>query len=108
MFFHKAYIPYKGYWSTPFCRWQENFAHLNAVPFAAEITRRALEERDISPKVFDSLYFGLTVPQKHTFYGGPWMAGLIGAEAITGPVVSQACATGARVMALATGTRRHG
>jgi acetyl-CoA acetyltransferase len=101
MFFHKAYIPYKGYWSTPFCRWQENFAHLNAVPFAAEITRRALEERDISPKVFDSLYFGLTVPQKHTFYGGPWMAGLIGAEAITGPVVSQACATGARVMALA-------
>lgn len=101
MFFQKAYIPYGGYWSTPFCRWQENFAHLNAVPFAAEITRRALEERDVSPKIFDSLYFGLTVPQKHTFYGGPWLAGLIGAEAVTGPVVGQACATGARVMALA-------
>jgi acetyl-CoA acetyltransferase len=101
MFFHKAYIPYGGYWSTPFCRWQENFAHLNAVPFAAEITRRALKERDISPKIFDGLYFGLTVPQKHTFYGGPWLAGLIGAEAATGPIISQACATGARVMALA-------
>jgi acetyl-CoA acetyltransferase len=101
MFFQKAYIPYGGYWSTPFCRWQENFAHLNAVPFAAGITRRALEERDISPKIFDSLYFGLTVPQKHTFYGGPWLAGLIGAEATTGPIVSQACATGVRVMALA-------
>jgi acetyl-CoA acetyltransferase len=101
MFFQKAYIPYRGYWSTPFCRWQENFSHLNAVPFAAEITRRALEERDISPKVFDSLYLGLTVPQKHSFYGGPWLAGLIGAEATTGPIIGQACATGARVMALA-------
>ncbi len=101
MFFEKAYIPYGGYWSTPFCRWQQNFAHLNAIPFAAEITRRALEERDISPKVFDSLYLGLTVPQKHSFYGGPWLAGLIGAEVVTGPIIGQACATGARVMALA-------
>lgn len=101
MFFQKAYIPYGGYWSTPFCRWQENFAHLNAVPFAAEIARRALEERDISPKIFGSLYFGLTVPQKHSFYGGPWLAGLIGAEATPSPIISQACATGARVMALA-------
>jgi acetyl-CoA acetyltransferase len=101
MFFQKAYIPYGGYWSTPFCRWQGSFAHLNAIPFAAEIAVRALEERDISPQVFDSLYLGITVPQKHTFYGGPWLAGLIGAETITGPMIGQACATGARVMGLA-------
>ena len=101
MFFEKAYIPYGGYWSTPFCRWQGSFAHLNAIPFAAEIAVRALKERDISPQVFDGLYLGLTVPQKHAFYGGPWLAGLIGAEAITGPVIGQACATGARVMGLA-------
>jgi acetyl-CoA acetyltransferase len=43
----------------------------------------------------------MTVPQKHGFYGGPWLAGLIGAEAITGPIISQACATGARVLATA-------
>jgi acetyl-CoA acetyltransferase len=101
MFFQKAYIPYGGYWSTPFCRWQENFAHLNAIPFAAEIAVRALEERGVSPKVFDSLYLGLTVPQKHSFYGGPWLASLIGAETVTGPMIGQACATGARIMALA-------
>jgi acetyl-CoA acetyltransferase len=101
MFFQNAYIPFGGYWSTPFCRWQEDFAHLNAVSFAAEVARRALGERDISPQVFDSLYLGLTVPQKHSFYGGPWLAGLIGAEAATGPIIGQACATGARVMALA-------
>jgi acetyl-CoA acetyltransferase len=99
--FDKAFIPYGGYWSTPFCRWQENFAHLNAVPFAAEIAVRALEERDISPQVFDGLYLGLTVPQQHSFYGGPWLAGLIGAEVVTGPVIGQACATGARVVGLA-------
>ncbi|MGA9347930.1 MAG: thiolase family protein [Anaerolineae bacterium] len=101
MFFEKAYIPYGGYWSTPFCRWQGSFAHLNAIPFAADIAKRALEERDISPRVFDGLYLGITVPQKHAFYGGPWLAGLIGAETITGPMIGQACATGARVMALA-------
>jgi acetyl-CoA acetyltransferase len=98
MFFQKAYIPYGGYWSTPFSRWQESFAHLNAIPFAAEIAVRALAERDISPQIFDSLYLGLTVPQKHSFYGGPWLAGLIGAETISGSIISQACATGARVV----------
>ncbi len=101
MFFQKAFIPYKGYWSTPFCRWQENFAHLNAVPFAADIAKRVLAERDISPQVFDSLILGLTVPQHHSFYGGPWLAGMIGADATTGPVIGQACATGAKVVALA-------
>jgi acetyl-CoA acetyltransferase len=101
MFFQKAYIPYKGYWSTPFCRWQASFAHLNAVPFAAEIAVRVLAERDISPQIFDSLYLGLTVPQKHSFYGGPWLAGLIGSKTVVGPIIGQACATGARVTALA-------
>jgi acetyl-CoA acetyltransferase len=98
MFFQRAFIPYGGYWSTPFCRWQGSLAHLHAIPFAAEIATRALEERGISPQVFDSLYLGITVPQKHLFYGGPWLAGLIGAETIAAPMISQACATGARMM----------
>jgi acetyl-CoA acetyltransferase len=98
MFFEKAYIPYGGYWSTPFCRWQESLAHLNAIPFAAEIAVRALGEREISPAIFDSVFLGVTVPQKYSFYGGPWLAGLIGADAVTGPIISQACATGARVV----------
>jgi acetyl-CoA acetyltransferase len=41
------------------------------------------------------------VPQHHAFYGGPWLAASIGADTITGPMIGQACATGARVMALA-------
>ena len=100
MFFQKAYIPYGGYWSTPFCRWQGSFAHHNAIPFAAEIARRALEERDISPQIFGGLYFGITNPQMHSLYGGPWLAGLIGAVTVAAPMIGQACSTGARVTSL--------
>lgn len=96
--FQNAYIPYGGYWSTPFIKWQGNFATLHPVKFAAEITRRALQEREMTPDTFSSLYFGMTVPAPNSFYGAPWLAGLIGAEGITGPVFSQACATSARVI----------
>lgn len=98
MAFQKAYIPYGGYWSTPFAKWQGSFANLHPFLFAAEVTRRALEERNVSPKEFTSLYVGTTVPAKQSFYGAPWMAGLIGADGITGPLFSQACATSARVI----------
>ncbi len=98
MALQKAYIPYGGYWSTPFVKWQGNFANLHPVKFAAEVTRRALDERQSSPQAFSSLYLGMTVPAKGAFYGAPWLAGLIGAEEITGPVFSQACATSARVL----------
>ena len=96
--FKNAYIPYGGYWSTPFVKWQGNFANLHSLQFAAEITRRALAEREIEPASFSSLYLGMTVPAPHSFYGAPWLAGLIGAEGITGPTFSQACATSARVI----------
>ncbi|MCL4298678.1 MAG: thiolase family protein [Anaerolineae bacterium] len=96
--FQAAYIPYGGYWSTPFVKWQGNFASLHPLTFAAEIARRALQERDISAEVFTNLYFGTTVPAKGSFYGAPWLAGLIGADGITGPTFAQACATSARVL----------
>lgn len=101
MRFDNVFIPYGGYWSTPFCRWQGSFAHLHALSFAAEVAKRALEERGIAPDTFDALYLGMTVPQPHSFYGAPWLAGLIGAAGITGPTINQACATSARVLASA-------
>ena len=98
MALEKTYIPYGGYWSTPFVKWQGNFANLHPVKFAADVTRQALEERHIAPQTFSSLYFGMTVPAKHAFYGAPWLAGMIGAGDITGPTFAQACATSARVI----------
>jgi acetyl-CoA acetyltransferase family protein len=101
MRFEKAYIPYGGYWSTPFCRWQGSFGHLHSLKFAAEVAARALAERKIAPQAFDGLYLGLTVPQQFSFYGASWVAGMIGAPGITGPTISQACATSGKVIAAA-------
>lgn len=98
MKFHNAFIPYGAYWCTPFVKWQGNFASLHPVMFAADVTRRALAERTIDPEACDALFLGMTVPAKGAFYGAPWLAGLIGAEGITGPTFSQACATSARVV----------
>jgi acetyl-CoA acetyltransferase family protein len=99
MKFENAYIPYGGYWSTPFVRWQGSLAQQHPVHLAAEVARRALHEREIDPAAFDSLVFGTTVPSPQSFYAGPWLAGLIGAPGISGPTVMQACATSARVIA---------
>ncbi|HER25922.1 MAG TPA: thiolase family protein, partial [Rhodospirillales bacterium] len=41
---------------------------------------------------------GTSVPQKHAFYGLPWMMGMIGAGHVGGPTVAQACATGVRCL----------
>jgi len=101
MVLEKAYIPYDAYWSTPFCRWQGSFSHLHAMEFAAEICRSAFKTRGISPKIFDQIVLGMTVPQKSSFYGAPWVAGMIGAGGVTGPTISQACATSAKCVAFA-------
>ena len=98
MSLENSYVPYGGYWSTPFVKWQGNFAGLHSLKFAAEITRQTLSERHISPQIFTGLYLGMTVPASQSFYGAPWLAGMIGAEGITGPTFSQACATSARVV----------
>ncbi len=99
MQFKNAYVPYGGYWSSPFARWQGKFANTHPIQLAAETATRFLKERSIPPSTFDALFLGMTVPQNHSFYGAPWLAGLIGAGGVTGPILSQACATGARVVA---------
>ena len=96
--FAKSFIPYGGYWCSPFARWQGSFANLHTIKFAAEVTRKALEARKVDPKIFSNVYLGMTVPAPASFYGAPWLAGMIGAEGGTGPVFSQACATSARVI----------
>ena len=92
-------IPYGAYWSTPFARWQGGLAQLHAVEFAAWTARRALAARGIDPARLRHGVLGLTVPQRHAFYGLPWFAGLLGAPAMAGPCIAQACATSARCLA---------
>jgi acetyl-CoA acetyltransferase len=96
-----AYIPCGAYWSTPFARWQGSLAHLHALTFAAWVAKRELASRRLAPEAFDYGVLGLSIPQKSCFYGLPWMMGLLGADHVGGPTISQACATSARCIAAA-------
>ena len=96
-----VYVPLGGYWSTPFARWQGAFADLHAIEFAAHVAKSELSKRAISPNEFDFGVLGFTIPQPHCFYGLPWLMGMIGADKVAGPTLSQACATGVRSVAAA-------
>jgi acetyl-CoA acetyltransferase family protein len=91
--FKNAFVPYKGYWSSPFCRWQGSLQNQHAVELVAATAKRFFELRGITPDIFDGIVFGATVPQKMWFYDAPWFATLIGNPSISGPRVAQACAT---------------
>jgi acetyl-CoA acetyltransferase len=95
---YRAEIPYGCYWSTPFTRWQGAFANLNSVQFAAHVAKNELARRGLPGQVFDHGVLGFSVPQKHSFYGLPWLAGMAGLGQIGGPTLMQACATGVRVL----------
>lgn len=94
-------IPYGGYWSSPFAKWQGKLAHLHSLRFATEVAKRSLAARNLSPQIFDFGVLGMTVPQKNSFYGLPWLMGEIGAAQVGGPTINQACATGARILEIA-------
>ncbi len=89
----KAFIPYSGYYSTPFARWQGSLANVNAITLGAETTKRWMANKNWDPNVLDYLILGITIGQPKVFYGGPWASALIGATGIPGYVLSQACST---------------
>ena len=91
-------IPYGAYWSTPFAKWQGSLAGLHSMAFGAYVARHEMAKRKLDPAMFDHGVLGMTVPQKQSFYGLPWFAGLIGAPQLAGPTINQACATGARCL----------
>jgi acetyl-CoA acetyltransferase family protein len=101
--FEKTFVPYGGYWSTPFVRWQGSLSQPHPIELAAAVARRALQERRIDAGTFDALFFGMTVPSPRSFYAAPWAAALIGNPDISGPTIMQACATSARVIGQAAG-----
>jgi acetyl-CoA acetyltransferase family protein len=99
----KVYIPYKGYYSTPFCRWQGQMANENAIVLAANTAKRWFASRDLDPTVLEYLYFGMTVAQNRTFYSHNWAGGMLmdGRKNLPGLFVHQACTTSATCIHLA-------
>jgi len=100
---NKAYIPFKGYYSTPFCRWQGQLANENAIVLGAATANRWFKKRGIDPTVIDYLYFGITVAQHWLFYSHTWSASLLveGAKDIPALMVHQACSTSTTCIYLA-------
>ena len=68
---------------------------------AATCAREVLSDLPLPPSELDALHFGTTVPQHQSFWGAPWIAAMVDAPHVTGPTVSQACATSARLIASA-------
>jgi len=91
--FTKAFIPYGGYYSSPFIRWQGSIANVHSLPLGAATAKRWLGEKGIDAGVIDYVNFGCTIAQPRVFYAGPWAAALIGAENVPGIWISQACST---------------
>ncbi len=77
--FKNAYIPYGGYYSSPFCKWMGSLANVNSIELGAATSKRWFASRDIDPAIIDYLYLGVSVGQKSIFYGAPWAAALMGA-----------------------------
>ncbi|ARK29942.1 thiolase family protein [Halalkalibacter krulwichiae] len=92
--FHKAYIPYGGYYSTPFVKWQGLLQNENSIELGAKSSKKWFESRNINPnEELDYVYLGVTVGQKSVFYGASWAATMMGAPDIPGQTLMHACAT---------------
>lgn len=96
-------IPAGMAWSSPFARWQGSLAEVPSLDLAADVTARALAERHVEPEQVDGLVLGWTIPQPDIFYGAPTLAARLGAGAVTGPMIAQACATSVACLAAAAG-----
>lgn len=102
--FTKAYIPYGGYYSTPFTRWQGSMQNENSIELGGKTARRwFLEKKKIDPAILDYLYFGITIHQLHLFYSHNWAAGILtdNKKNLPGLMVNQACSTSTTILNLA-------
>ena len=99
----KAYIPYKGYYTTPFSRWQGSMQNDNAIILAPETARRwFLEKKKMEPTIIDYMYLGSTVAQKHWFVSHNYAAAILMDDQKFVPAlfVNQACATSTTILNL--------
>ena len=89
----KAFIPYKAYYSSPFCRWQGSLSNENSIVLGGNSSKRWLASRDWDPRMFDYLILAMTISQNHQFFAASWAAAIMGAKQTPAVTVSQACTT---------------
>ncbi|MCX5879534.1 MAG: thiolase family protein [Deltaproteobacteria bacterium] len=98
----KAFIPYNGYYSSPFCRWQGSMANDNAIELGARTARSWWLKKKLDPTVLEYMYYGITVAQHHMFYSHSWAAAMLvdNAKPLPALMVNQACTTSTTCIAL--------
>jgi acetyl-CoA C-acetyltransferase len=104
MRYHDVAVPLGHAWSSPFTKWQGSLAEVSSLDLATAVTTHALADRGIDPAMLAGLVLGWTVPQRDIFYGAPTLAARLGATGISGPMVSQACATSVAALHAAAGS----
>ena len=57
----KVYIPFRGYYSTPFARWQGSLQNDNSITLGAVTAKRWLATKNYDPEMIDYVVFGKTV-----------------------------------------------
>jgi acetyl-CoA acetyltransferase len=99
----KAFIPYKGYFSSPFCRWQGSMATENPIPLSAKTARKWFLHRNLDPTDLEYLYFGITIAMHRLFYSHTWAAAMLvdNAKPLPALMVHQACTTSTTCIHLA-------
>jgi acetyl-CoA acetyltransferase family protein len=99
----KVFIPYRGYYSSPFCRWQGKLANENSIALGATTANRWLTKNNFDLTIFDYMYLGITIAQHHLFYGHTWAAAMLvnGAKDLPALLVHQACTTSTTCIYLA-------
>lgn len=93
--FTDVFIPYRGYYTSPYSRYGKTYKNENAIELSASTTKAWLSSKSIDPGVIDFVLYGNSVHQHHGFWSGPWSTAMIGASHTTGSMLSQACTTGA-------------
>jgi len=99
-----AAIPLGLAWTSPFAKWGGRLAEVSSLDLAEAVTRRALADRGLDLSQVDELMLGWTVPQRDIFYGAPSLASRLGAPHLSGPMLSQACATSVALLRAAAGS----
>ena len=99
----KAFIPYNGYYSSPFCRWQGSMANENAISLGARTARNWWLKKKLDPTVLEYMYYGITIAQLHMFYSHTWAAAMLvdNAKPLPALMVNQACTTSTTCLHLA-------
>ena len=78
----QAFIPYRGYYSTPFVRWQGAWPTSIPSSWAPPPPGGSSSRKGWDPQTIEYVLVGSTVYQQQWFYSGPWAAAMMGADMV--------------------------